>query len=485
MTETLHLRRLRVRYRVGGDDPALRRRLDAVLERVLDEQLESALARSGVPREGEVCVRSLHVPICLRLEGGETDAAATWSSALANAIASTLAGGPGPDVVSYRSRRAALVDLVVSVAAGRLERVWAWRQLGLWQGGDAPGDRGAAELLRALAAEPDAVVPALATAADAGTLPSLVTRLEPAGLLALARVALTAAGGSPAVLDAHARERPSPAVLAAGDPRAQVESMWRASSIVRAAAHALPRASHGGELAVALAVLGLLEAFPDIAPTLTATPVRGLAAEIARRAHPTPQPQTSAADFGPDVPERPGERQAAEPAETGDDPRWETSFGGLLFLLGVLDDLGVPREVTHAAPLARRPLRWTLHRLALTLVPADACDPAALAFAGLPPDSDPPADGGESWGDAELDALAELREQVDAHLRNRLGLPGAPAGELVDVVCRRRGEIVFDPGWIEVRLPLDEVSTDIRRAGLDLDPGPLSWLGAVVRFVYG
>ena len=39
-------------------------------------------------------------------------------------------------------------------------------------------------------------------------------------------------------------------------------------------------------------------------------------------------------------------------------------------------------------------------------------------------------------------------------------------------------------GWIEVHLRLDDVDVDARRAGLDLDPGWVSWLGVVVRFVY-
>ena len=51
-------------------------------------------------------------------------------------------------------------------------------------------------------------------------------------------------------------------------------------------------------------------------------------------------------------------------------------------------------------------------------------------------------------------------------------------------MCRRRGESEVDHGWVELRLPLDAVSPDLRRAGLDLDPGWLPWLGAVVRFVY-
>jgi hypothetical protein len=35
-----------------------------------------------------------------------------------------------------------------------------------------------------------------------------------------------------------------------------------------------------------------------------------------------------------------------------------------------------------------------------------------------------------------------------------------------------------------VRLSLDDVSTDVRRAALDLDPGWIPWLGVVVRFAY-
>jgi hypothetical protein len=70
------------------------------------------------------------------------------------------------------------------------------------------------------------------------------------------------------------------------------------------------------------------------------------------------------------------------------------------------------------------------------------------------------------------------------HLSSFLVFEDEPPPSLIDFVCRRRAEIIADPGWIEVRFSLDEVSTEIRRAGLDLDPGYLSWLGIVVRFVY-
>src|SRR5262245_37817382 len=108
MTDALHLRRMRVRYRVDRDDPLVRRRLDRVLERVLSEGLEPALARSRVATADEICIRSLHVPVHVRLSGGDANAAAVWSAALAEAIAAALADRSSPHVVRFRSRRAAL-----------------------------------------------------------------------------------------------------------------------------------------------------------------------------------------------------------------------------------------------------------------------------------------------------------------------------------------------------------------------------------------
>jgi len=61
---------------------------------------------------------------------------------------------------------------------------------------------------------------------------------------------------------------------------------------------------------------------------------------------------------------------------------------------------------------------------------------------------------------------------------------GGDRAALIEFVCHRSAEIVADPGWIDVRFSLDEVATEIRRAGLDLDPGYVPWLGVVVRFIY-
>jgi hypothetical protein len=83
--------------------------------------------------------------------------------------------------------------------------------------------------------------------------------------------------------------------------------------------------------------------------------------------------------------------------------------------------------------------------------------------------------------DAQTERLiAALRAAIEPS-----ALAAAPEQDLLAAVCRRQGRIVADPGWIDVHLDLAEVSTDVRRSGLDLDLGYLSWLGCVVRFVYG
>ena len=51
-------------------------------------------------------------------------------------------------------------------------------------------------------------------------------------------------------------------------------------------------------------------------------------------------------------------------------------------------------------------------------------------------------------------------------------------------MVRRPGSVLARPGWIEVRLPAEQVDLQVRRAGLDLDPGWVPWLGAVVRYRY-
>jgi hypothetical protein len=162
-----------------------------------------------------------------------------------------------------------------------------------------------------------------------------------------------------------------------------------------------------------------------------------------------------------------------------------TRFGGLLFLLGLMEDLCLPTEMSDYASLSERSFRWVLHRVALELSSAAADDAAVLAFAGLLPDATPPSEGEDEPSDSEACMIASYAARITSELKVRLSdWRDVPPATLLHFVCRRRAEIIADPGWFEVRLSLDDVATEIRRAGLDLDAGYLCWLGAVVKFTY-
>jgi len=159
-----------------------------------------------------------------------------------------------------------------------------------------------------------------------------------------------------------------------------------------------------------------------------------------------------------------------------------TASGGLLLLLNLVEPAGLLSA--EAVLPAERTLRWTLHQLAQTLAPVSADDPAALAFAGLGPGSRPPSDGLPPPDEADSAAIAGLRARLVVLLQSVLAVGSEHPEALLARVCRRPAEIIADPGWIEVRFPMERLSTEIRRCGLDLNPDWLPWLGAVVRFRY-
>jgi hypothetical protein len=474
MTETLHLGRMRVRYRVARDEPALRRRLDHLLRGVLDDGLEPALARSRVPVDEEICIRFVHSAVRIRPDAGDSAAVAAWSAAIADALGTALAAR-SDDVIRYRTRRAALVDLALGVAAGDRRRSWAWRQLGLWHAPDAAGDEEAvAELVAALVREPEAIVSVLAEVARSHGLTRLLASMRPDAWTALARLAFEAAGG-------RAPAAPPSAATADDELVRRSNGILAASALGRAALSTPLRLGQVllDDVRSALAALAWLEAEPTAAATSSPAAAEALVAAAAEALAGATPPASGDGAGDAELPETtaPADGRPPEPPQ-----RWTTRHAGLLFLLGVADELDLPDELTTVEPLAHRQLTWTLHRLGLEITRAEHDDPGVLAFAGLPPDAQPP--DGDAPAPAELAALGALAGRVAERVRERLGGWKTPPDELLDFVCRRRGEIVFDPGWLEVRLPSEEVSVDLRRAGLDLDPGWLPWLGAVVRFAY-
>jgi hypothetical protein len=232
-------------------------------------------------------------------------------------------------------------------------------------------------------------------------------------------------------------------------------------------------ASRSAQMTRAIAILTLCEREPDRASSEEAGEIlHALTAELTKRQHLTP------ATLHPEAASSPALRSDAR-------PRAHTAHGGLLFLLHIVSALEVPRLVRHDEALASRSLCWVLHRLALDLALVSSGDPVALAFAGLPPTAPAPAELEPPASDAERAALTSLRSIIVASLRARLRADASEdADALLARTISRRAEIICDAAWIEARFALADATIDVRRAGLDLDPDWLPWLGVVVRFTY-
>lgn len=171
--------------------------------------------------------------------------------------------------------------------------------------------------------------------------------------------------------------------------------------------------------------------------------------------------------------------------ETHGVPGEATAWGGLLFLLNSAADAGLP-EALEEEPFLGRPTGWVLQQLGTRLVGAAADDPAVLALGVADTElaaAQPPADEGTRTA---LDGAAARWAEATA-FRLRAGATSPWPGTDLDVVRRlthRRARVLREPGWVEVQLRLDDVDLDVRRSGLDLDPGWVWWLGQVVRFGY-
>lgn len=463
----LAIHRMRTRYRLPARDAAATRaRLDRVRAALLDDWLEATLEQAGVRGEEEVCIRRVAVAVRLAARHGDAALALAWSEAIAAAIRSQRAAG-GAEVIRYASRMQAWIDCADGVARGDLAHAWGWRQLGLWRGGDDSGAAAAtAELVRALAASPRVVVPVLVALSRTEALARLASRLDAADWSALAAAALDAHGAPPALLDAPTALVPRALANAAVAEGFAARVLERSPLAIRSR---LATAS-----ARAAAILVCLAHDPALSragvePARHA--VDAVAQAIADHIVPASAPPATETAAARD------DAAAARARATG-----RTEWGGLLFLLHLLAPAGVLDAL--AGMDAARTLRWALHQLATALAPVEARDAAALAFAGLAPDAAPPSEGEPPATAAEQAMIAELGERVTSRLRAALDAADEPATALLVRVCRRPAEIVADPGWIEVRLPLSQVGTALRRAGLDLHPDWLPWLGAVVRFVY-
>ena len=174
-----------------------------------------------------------------------------------------------------------------------------------------------------------------------------------------------------------------------------------------------------------------------------------------------------------------------------------TAAGGLLFLVPLLERLGYGDwwAAANGGPPAAGPVSAIFHQV-LSRSRLDDADPAwALAAPAAREWSAPP--------DAETSALVMSRlESIGAATRAELnaGIRAATTPGLWLAACRRvlrrrvgiglasavtrPARLAIGATHVDLVFPLSTVDVRVRRAGLDIDPGWVPWLGRVIAFHY-
>jgi hypothetical protein len=473
MQADVRIGHLDTRFRIPGRASEQRAKLDR-LSGQLEEPLSLALERIDLPTGGVVCVRELCCRVRARWGESDADIALQWSLALTAELSSRLAHHDS-GVIPYASRFDALLDCVASAAQGDAERAWAWDQVGLGEEMDFERSLASAAL-RALARQPRDAAAVLAnpfvTTAIAGLLSA------PAVAWAdLARAILRALGANLGLADSS----PGEDLVQPEARHARVAAAIAKSRIAAALSSRSARQISTNALTSSLSVIVLAEVDPAV---LLAPIARRLLDDVARvidssdswKRTPSglPEPSRCTGD-------RDAENAPRAAADTSAAPTPRTHWGGLPFLLHAIRDLDLPARWTAAAPIMPVTIGECLHRLALALLPIEPRDPAVLAFSGFDLDEEPPLADPDERVSAALDAA---RLEILDLLRRRLGDDCTPDESLLIRTCGRTAEVVFSGHQIEIRLRTQELDIDVRRAGLDLDPGWLPWLGRFLRFAY-
>ncbi|MFT3858292.1 MAG: hypothetical protein QM742_12590 [Aquabacterium sp.] len=480
------------------------------------DQDASELVGRMVADDEWLLIHRLPLHVRWRPDTPAAEAGRVWIQHLQQAVQAAADEGDARNVLRYRSWRHGLADLIHRSALGETGRQWAWRQMGLLGGEGRAASDALLHGARLLHSRPEMIWPvvhqALQAEADHGVLTTWVRRLPGqiwqgwwvaapqtrAWMSALAELAPAHALDAPRAL--HDAVPPAPQSPAAGEgPSAQALLAWAqrqpaAARMLgdvltawlaalrwphgpdatasqrqlddarrawqglanqaegqgrRRSARAPAATSERGQRDQASATQARMPSHGDVLAGLRADQQTDQHAGLEAQGHTLPRPDASAQAELPEAPDLGSSTTLLH-----------TAHAGALFWLRHLGDQAVP-----PSPLQMQALAVALH------VPVD--DPVMQVLTSHQPAQPiPPAT------QAQADQLvASWSHWLDE------ALPDAPAPRM-DWVCQRPGRLHIEPGWIELYLDLKQVDTRIRRIGLDLDPGWVPALQAVVRIRY-
>ncbi|MEP4888886.1 MAG: hypothetical protein ABJV04_02570 [Aliiglaciecola sp.] len=161
-----------------------------------------------------------------------------------------------------------------------------------------------------------------------------------------------------------------------------------------------------------------------------------------------------------------------------------SDFAGLLYVLNILKQ---PEWQQNLAVLLDKPypVIEQLNLLGEYLLPQGTLDPAMKVFSGELFAVEPVQKNGSLISGADHSAYQRFAEEIKGALFVGLGQPqNSNETKVFEHLCQRKGRIEYQGGWVNIVFEMEAIDTQIRGAGLDLDPDYVPWLGYVVKFYY-
>ena len=526
--EALNINRLSKRYHLRPSQRERQRLLDASLHQAFEEDLDDALAEVGIEDYGEICVRLLHVPLSFNFGQSQDETSQHWSRIIARHIRLELEKA-GDNVIRFRSRLQALIAFADDVSHGNLQRSWAWNQIGLSDlSADASLSQAQSQLVTALSREPAAILTVFKRLAGKQRLLSFMLELSSEDRTVLVDGLVSESGIERRWLE----PKPELVITTGAEQSAALsETSLSRSSILT---HLLANVSLALSLPVTpriwvILILQELEPLlfrraPEVISQAISTVEKRLlpvlmpgiesgqneAIEQSHSREKTRQDRidnladvSPVATTSPDAVSQPQldktlsektvEQMQDEQTEQLDEPIPEiiqSEFAGLFLLLPLLaettDELktSLINQIAGEPAFSARPLSWVLYRLVSHWLMIPTSDPALREFCAIDIDADWPWPSDDEPTDSEASALDAFVTEIESRLLARYSPEGIEQSAVVETLCRRSARLLIDNGWLELIFELNDVDTQIRRAGLDLDPGFVPWLGKVVKIRY-
>ena len=170
-----------------------------------------------------------------------------------------------------------------------------------------------------------------------------------------------------------------------------------------------------------------------------------------------------------------------------------TPFGGLFWLYNIL--LAHPEMVQNLlshSVFETLDHRWVWCWLACHLLsepcselPIDASiRTVVIAFAGIVDATEFDELISREPNNRQQTVLREVADDIKVKFLDKIQQSNPGSDISYVAVLRRNARIQHDGPWLEIEFSLNDVDINVRRAGLDADPGFIQWLGTVVRFSY-